>query len=82
MCKICEQYYEGENLLALRDEYIPFGYNESAFLLTIWMNDSKLQAEICCPKGDFNILEVNIPIKYCPFCGEQLKEIVEDEEEL
>lgn len=70
MCKICEQYHKEEGIIILKTEKVPFGLD-----LELVIDEGNLRADLESEFGEH--YDARIPIKYCPFCGEKLKEIEE-----
>lgn len=66
MCEICNQYVDG--IMILKHEKVPFGLD-----LELVMDEGCLRADLeSCDSGEH--YDARIPIKYCPFCGDLLKE--------
>lgn len=81
MCKICEQYKNGEVCNTIGKEPIGIGQYEDIWELRLWMmrdpdddksEDPRLNVELCASNNGDPISEFNVPIKYCPFCGREL----------
>lgn len=65
MCEMCEQYIDGP--IILKSKRVPFSLD-----LELVMDEGCLRADLESDDGEH--YDARIPIKYCPFCGELLKE--------
>lgn len=76
-CKFCKLTYSGDcNGFFLR-KFIPFGRDKKAFGINAFISDEKDRASINIwlddgYTGDY-IADHYIPIRFCPFCGRDLK---------
>jgi len=80
MCKICEEYYEEDFKCAkIAITSVDMGELCDVFKLAAYMIDSKLQLELNVGYSEDTIAQLDIPIKYCPFCGKEITEVTNEE---
>lgn len=77
MCIKCDKYRKDEMCLELGFTGVNVGIMVDAFMIDAWMIDGKLQVGIVF--GEWNAQTLDIPIKYCPFCGKELPPVEEEE---
>lgn len=80
MCKICEEYYKEQfKCVKIDKTSVDMGELYDVFKLEAYMIDSKLQLELNASYSGDVIAQLNIPIKYCPFCGKEITEVTDEE---
>lgn len=71
MCSYCEEEEDdGYFYNIIKSERFAFGNIADFLSLEIWMKNDVLEATLASYEDEFAVIEV--PIKYCPFCGRKL----------
>jgi hypothetical protein len=76
MCKICDEYYGEADCVCIGREDITFG--RGTLEHDVWIMNGSLYSYLTDGAGN-TLGEVSVPIKYCPFCGEEIKQILKEE---
>lgn len=81
MCKFCGRYDLGEAVNRVKTESISVGVLKDALRLELWLmrnsekdknGEARLNVALTETRRFDDISSMNIPINYCPFCGEKL----------
>lgn len=74
MCKRCKAYYSNDNLVSIKTKPVKFGKFDAGLVLDLFICDGEISADLF-DMGNNTIATVSAKIKYCPFCGEKLKDV-------
>lgn len=81
MCKFCGRYDLGEAVNRVKTESISMGVLKDAFRLETWLirdsekdknGEARLNVALTETRRFDDISSMDVPINYCPFCGEKL----------